>query len=163
MILGMDHLPGETLCKACGLCCTGHLFVWVKLRPRELDPAERLGMTVFRSDPNQRGFAQPCPLWQGSCTIYERPEYPRACRSYRCKVLKGLQAGELTLAQTLDGIGQAKSQFASLEAALPGAGSFRERLVALVEADGLEAELREPARALLQVYEQVFGVEDLFE
>ena len=82
---GCDIIPGtnsmdqtrerdsHTLCKSCGLCCTGHLFVWAKLRPAELDPAEALGLTVFRSDPNQRGFSQPCPLWNGECTIYDSP------------------------------------------------------------------------------------------
>src|SRR4030095_17126719 len=57
LFVGMEDNDGartsqaNVLCRACGLCCTGHLFVWAKLRPAELDPAEALGLSVFRSDP----------------------------------------------------------------------------------------------------------------
>ncbi len=51
-----------TLCKACGLCCTGHLFSWVRLKAVELTPLEKLGLNVIRSDPRQRGVTQPCPM-----------------------------------------------------------------------------------------------------
>ena len=45
-------------------------------------------MEVFRSDPTQRGFSQPCPLWHGQCTIYTSPHYPRFCGTYKCQLLK---------------------------------------------------------------------------
>src|SRR5262245_54486378 len=80
--------PGNILCKSCGLCCTGHLFLWTKLRSAELDSAEALGLRVFREVPRQRGFNQPCPLWQGQCTVYSSPHYPHFCRTYKCKLLK---------------------------------------------------------------------------
>jgi hypothetical protein len=80
--------PANVLCKSCGLCCSGHLFIWSKLRSAEMDSAQALGLNVFRSDPRERGFSQPCPLWQGQCTIYTSPHYPHFCRVYKCKLLK---------------------------------------------------------------------------
>jgi hypothetical protein len=160
------------LCKACGLCCTGHLFIWVKLRPRELDPAEALGMTVFRSDPTQRGFSQPCPLWKGDCTIHASAHYPRACRAYQCKLFKEVVAEKTALPAALDVIQQARGLIRELEPLLPALPNpnFRERLVARIEhpqrfpelADS-EAEFQRKAGQLLAFYARVFGVKDLLE
>ena len=162
---------GNTLCKSCGLCCTGHLFIWAKLRPAELDYAEALGMTVFRSDPTQRGFSQPCPLWQGECTIYDSPHYPHVCRSYKCKLLKEVLDENTSLPDALTEIEQAKGMIRELEALLPPSTNvnFRERLVAYLEylqasaGENTELEFRLKADALLKFYEQVFGVDDLVE
>jgi len=163
------------LCKACGLCCTGHLFIWAKLRPAELEPAESLGLTVFRSDPTQRGFSQPCPLWQGQCTIYESPQYPHVCRAYKCKLLKEVMGGDTSLSAALSVVEQAKRMIRELEARLPSSPTtnFRERLVAQLESllrretsasqENTGVEFQSKAQALLDYYERVFGVDDLVE
>ena len=166
----------EVLCKSCGLCCTGHLFIWAKLRPSELDPAEALGMTVFRSDPGQRGFSQPCPLWRGQCTIYDLPQYPHVCRAYKCKLLKQVIAGHTSLTDALQVVEQAKALIQELDVFLPSwpGPNFRERLVAYLEnqqpVDACRSRqgdtvpgLRQKAEDLLVFYEEVFGVEDLIE
>jgi hypothetical protein len=158
------------LCKSCGLCCTGHLFIWAKLRPGELDSAEALGMKVFRSDPNQRGFSQPCPLWQGQCTIHNSPHYPRVCRAYKCKLLKKVIGDVASLSDALRTIEQAKAMIGELEGLLPASKhvNFRERLVAQLETRSgpggpAEPEFRQKAEALLAFYEEVFAVDDLVE
>ena len=157
------------LCKSCGLCCTGHLFIWAKLRPSELDPAESLGLNVFRSNPNERGFSQPCPLWNGQCTVYDSPHYPHVCRSYKCKLLKEVIAENTSLPNALTVIEQAKEMIHEVESLLPASSeaNFRKRLVTeLEEADGLaqtDAEFRLKAEVLLEYYEKVFGVDDLVE
>jgi hypothetical protein len=169
---GMDESNSNILCKACGLCCTGHLFIWAKLRSSEMDPAEALGLNVFRSDPRQRGFSQPCPLWEGQCTIYTSPHYPRFCRTYKCKLLKEVLDEATPLPEALTAIGQAKGVIAALDALLPKSQNpnFRERLVAHLEQlkepvdpENAEAEFRLKANALLILYRQVFGVTDLVE
>lgn len=161
----MSDSPAATLCKACGLCCNGRLFIWVKLRPSELDPAEALGMQVFRSDPNQRGFGQPCPLWQGECTIYTSRHYPHACRAYKCALLKRVIAQNIPLPQALDAVAQTQAHIAALEALLPASGksNFRERLVEQLESGNPAAGLLPQARALLEEFESVYGVKDLLE
>jgi hypothetical protein len=167
-----NETQAEALCKACGLCCTGHLFIWAKLRPRELDPAEALGMEVFRSDPTQRGFSLPCPLWQGQCTIYTSAHYPRVCRAYKCKLLKAVLAENITLPEALFAVEQAKELIHELELLLPASSdvNFRRRLVAHLEhvkaSAGQQsgtAEFLLKAEALLAFYETYFGVNDLID
>jgi hypothetical protein len=182
MISGMTGIDetGESqaniLCKSCGLCCTGHLFIRTKLRSAELDSAEALGLNVFRSDPRQRGFSQPCPVWQGQCTIYASPHYPHFCRTYKCKLLKEVLDENTPLPDALTAVQQAKAMIHELEALLPSSPNinFRERLVAhLEELESLKAsagdadrdlDLRQQkAGALLIIYEKVFGVKDLVD
>jgi hypothetical protein len=161
--------PANALCKACGLCCTGHLFIWTKLRSAELDSIEDLDVKVFRSVPSQRGFNQPCPLWQGECTIYTSSHYPRFCRSYKCKLLKKLLDESTSLTHALTVIKDAKDLIQEVEALLPHSSNpnFRERFAARWEEVPAQVngntEFQQKGRALLSVYEDVFGVDDLTE
>jgi hypothetical protein len=107
------------LCKACGLCCTGHLFSWVRLKAVELVPLEKLGLNVIRSDPRQRGFTQPCPVWNGICTIYDSHNYPKGCDSYKCKLLRELLDESVSLPKALKVVRQAKERIQEVEALLP--------------------------------------------
>lgn len=129
-------------------------------------------MTVLRSDPTQRGFNQPCPLWLGQCTIYDSPHYPRACLAYKCKLLKELLSESKSLPEALTVVEQAKSLFGEMEAVLPKSPNvnFREQLVAQFEhpqesawGANEDAAFKQKAQALLLFYDQVFGVNDLLE
>ena len=169
-ITGMEETttaPASTLCRACGLCCTGHLFIWTKLRPAELDPAEALGLPVLRAEPRQRGFNQPCPLWQGECTVYSSPHYPHACRAYRCRLLEEMLAENVRLPEALALVEQAKGMIHELETRLPASAmpNFRERLVEQLETrlETADSEFRGKANELLKMYEQVFGVTDVVD
>ena len=176
MIFGMTGMDetnesqANTLCKSCGLCCTGHLFIWAKLRSAELDSAEGLGLNVFGSDPRQRGFSQPCPLWQGQCTIYTSPQYPHFCRTYKCKLLKEVLDESTPLPDAMAVVQQAKGMIQEVESLLPSSPNpnFRARLVEQLEVlkdrdemENTNLEFRQKADALLLFYETVFGVRDL--
>lgn len=154
------------LCKDCGLCCTGHLFIWTKLRSIELDSIEALGVNVVRSIPSQRGFNQPCPLWKGQCTIYETRHYPRFCHTYKCALLRQLLEESTSLPQAQSVIEQAKKLIREVEALLPPSSNqnFRERLAAhLEDPKATDMELQQKAEELLSMYEQIFGVKDVIE
>jgi regulator of replication initiation timing len=160
------------LCKSCGLCCTGHLFIWTKLKSAELTPAKILGLKVFGAEPTQRGFGQPCPLWEGQCTVYTSPHYPHACRTYKCKLLKRLVDESTSLPDALTLVQQAKEMIEELEALLPISQSlnFRERLVAQIEYlkesslhENADMELLLKADNLLAIYQEHFGVRDVTE
>jgi len=162
--------PGNTLCRSCGLCCTGHLFIWTKLRSAELDSAQELGLRVFRSVPSQRGFSQPCPLWEGQCTVYSSPHYPHFCHTYKCKLLKKVLDETTSLPDARTLIEQAKEIIHEVEMLLPASSytNFRERLVEHLETlekkpvgDNTDLEFRRKADALLALYDEVFGVDDL--
>jgi len=160
----MNEAPANVLCKSCGLCCTGHLFVWTKLRSAELDSIQSLGLKVFR-EPNQRGFDQPCPLWDGVCTIYDSPHYPRFCGTYKCKLLKQMLDEVTPLPSALTVVQHTKSLIHELELILPTSANpnFRERLASYLEQGGSNPEFQQKAKELLEVYEVQFGVKDLVD
>ncbi|MEW6404192.1 MAG: hypothetical protein AB1649_20540 [Chloroflexota bacterium] len=128
-------------------------------------------MNVIR-EPRQRGFSQPCPLWQGQCTIYTSPQYPRFCRTYKCKLLKEVLDEITPLPAALNVIEQVKGMIGELEARLPASSSdnFRERLVAEIESleataqlDQAQSDFLLKVQVLLNFFEDRFGVNDLVE
>jgi hypothetical protein len=137
----------------------------VELRPGELDPIEALGVKVFRSDPNEKGFSQPCPLWKGECTIYHTPDYPHSCRAYNCKLLKDVITEKRSLPEALALTGQAKEMIHEVEILLPASSNanFRERLAEHLEGGNADIHFQEQAKALLDFYEEIFGVDDIVD
>ena len=168
-----NESPANILCKSCGLCCSGHLFAWVRLNASELNPAESLGLKVIRNDPRQRGFTQPCPLWDGMCTVYTSPSYPRTCRTYKCIVLRRLLDEDIALPEALSIIRETLDLIREIEPLLPAstAISFRERLIThkeFLESKGeeqeeVDAEFLRKAEILLTYYEDRFGVDDFID
>lgn len=169
----IEESPTQTLCKSCGMCCSGQLFAWVRLNANELDKSEALGLNVIRNDPRQRGFTQPCPLWNGICTVYTSPDYPRSCGTYKCKVLRELLDGDISLPSGLALIQETSEMIRDLEELLPAsqAISFRERLIAHKEMlekpneqyGAIEHEFLLKAGELLTRYEDHFGVDDFID
>lgn len=159
------------LCTACGLCCTGRLFSWVRLKATELTPLKKLGLPVIRNDPRQRGFTQPCPMWNGTCKIYKDPHYPRGCDSYKCKLLRELLDESTSLDDALIVVNGTKRLIDLIEKQLPKSshGSFRERFIAQVTAvrgmagQGYNKKFILQAERLLSMIENSFGVKDFFE
>jgi hypothetical protein len=152
------------LCKSCGLCCTGYLFAWTKLRSAELDSIQSLGVNVFR-EPNQRGFNQPCPLWNGICTIYTSPHYPRFCHTYKCKLLKDVLDESIPLEEALDIVELAKELIRDLESFLPDSMQmgFREWLITKLDDPHVrdtDPQFKQKAEDYLAFCEKHFGVQD---
>ena len=168
----LSESQAQTLCKSCGLCCNGSLFIWTKLKSVELVPAQALGLKVFGPEPSQRGFSQPCSLWDGQCTIYASPNYPHACQKYKCKLLKEVTDETVPLANALSIIQQTKKMIDELEMLLPVSSNnnFRERLVAQIERlqesvqqGESDPEFLRKVGELLTLYEKRFGVKGLIE
>ena len=168
-----NESPSNILCKSCGLCCSGHLFAWVRLNASELSPAESLGLKVIRNDPRQRGFTQPCPLWDGTCTVYASADYPRTCKTYKCIVLRRLLDDDISLPAALTVIQETLALIREIEPLLPSstAISFRERLIThkeFLESKGeeqveVDAEFLRKTEELLIYYEDQFGVDDFID
>ena len=169
MIPVMTDSPANLLCKACGLCCSGHLFSWVRLDANELDSVEKLGLRVIRDDPRQRGFIQPCPVWNGVCTVYTSPDYPRSCARYKCKVFRQLLEDELSFPEAMKVIQATLDLIREIEPLLPGSSvvSFRERLIAhkeeLESMGELDGDFMQKTIILLACYEDLFGVDDFMD
>ncbi len=164
--LCMTDSPASLICISCGLCCTGHLFLWAKLKSVEVETVRGLGLNVLGVEPENRGFGLPCPLWAGKCPIHTSPDYPHACRTYKCKLLKQVIDESTPLPEALEVIEQAKVMIKELKTLLPDSHSnnFRERLVAHLENSGnTDSEFRRKAGELLVLYEKQFGVKGLID
>lgn len=164
--------PASVLCTSCGLCCTGHLFLWAKLKSVEVVTARELGLNVLGTEPEHRGFGLPCPLWAGKCPIHTSPDYPHACRTYKCKLLKQVVDEGAPLPDALAVVEQTKVMIKELKTLMPDSQSnnFRERLVVHLERldesttlGNVELEFQRKAGELLILYKKQFGVKDLVD
>lgn len=168
-----NESPSNILCKACGLCCSGHLFAWTRLSTPELDSAQALGLNVIGNNPRQLGFTQPCPLWDGICAAYDSPGYPRSCKKYKCIVLRRLLDDDISLPDALYAVEETLTLIREIEPLLPAssAPSFREQLITHKEfleskgesLDAVEREFLQKAETLLIEYEDRFGVDDFID
>lgn len=111
------------LCTRCGLCCDGSVFERAQAFPGEEETLARHGMTLMRTGAHP-AFAQPCPhLRDCACSIYA--ERFITCRSFRCPLLRRLDAGEITLDQGLATIATARGLIGAVEPAARLAGPRR--------------------------------------
>ena len=159
------------MCKACGLCCTGHLFVNAEFKPDEIETTQALGFNVLQSDPEKPKFTLPCHLWKGQCTIYAHPQKPSICGDFKCKLLKEVEGEELSLDDALTVVQQARQMILELEMQLPAGQdrNFRRRLFEHVNKSERSSsrtnaidKFRLKAGVLLVLFAQRFGVTGLF-
>lgn len=99
------------------MCCDGSLFTRVNLADAE---RARLGDRIaLRPNPDGPPFLkQPCKALDGmKCTVYR--DRPEGCCVYKCAVLLGLEAGELTAEEAQGEVARAKELLEAVEATLP--------------------------------------------
>jgi hypothetical protein len=108
---------GQEICFACGFCCDGTLYPNVGILPQDSEQfLVGLGLIPSKGAAGQTvGFSQPCPQFTGKCAIYERGR-PFACATYRCRLLRSVDAGTHTTGEALRIVGEAKALKASLPA-----------------------------------------------
>ena len=157
----------ESLCIACGLCCTGHLFSWVQIKSAERPRLDQLELTMIQPSAKQHGFRQPCPMWDGKCSIYHSKVYPSGCRSFNCKLLREVLDESISLSKALRVVKRTKERIGVVDEFLPASRStsFRERLIERLEnvsskPDAIDKEFRSKANELLIDFKKHFGVRD---
>jgi hypothetical protein len=97
----------QKLCVECGFCCDRTLFDVARV----YDDEKLWGVFEERETEvkGQRYFKLPCPHFDTKCTIYDQNK-PRICSSFRCKLLKDVEANEVTSGEALQIIEQVKTQ-----------------------------------------------------
>jgi hypothetical protein len=111
-----DVSPAELLCRRCGVCCCRAVLSGVRLEASEIAFATKHELRVLMT---MRGpaFALPCPLLeQRCCNAYA--ERPRSCRNFRCRTLRSLEDGSLSLTQALDRMTDLQQRILTIESAL---------------------------------------------
>lgn len=135
----------STLCVNCGMCCDGVLFTNARAEPDEIARLRAHGLEVEQVRAGRTQFRLPCPHHHdGHCGIYA--DRFLKCRTFRCALLKRLDAGETTLAEAQATVAQAKAMLSRVTALDPAAGQFRSRAGRRTEpapaGDGEDAALR---------------------
>ena len=135
---GVSPTSEESICIGCGLCCDGTLHAKTTVRPDDEPSVTEAGLEIGE-EAGKRFFRQPCPHFScGSCLIYEKR--PGVCRTYRCALLKDLEAGRVTRTDALEKIATAKDLLSTVRNAAPGAVTPRDRSAHMRR---LKAELRQ--------------------
>jgi Fe-S-cluster containining protein len=123
----------ESLCVSCGLCCDGTFLD----RGRVIEAGEAAPLSSYKNefvtDENKLWFKIPCPHYDGHrCTIYTARF--GVCRTYRCKLLRKVDSGNL-------GLEEAKRTVAKAKALIATAASHDERAKIRLERVRLRMEL----------------------
>jgi Fe-S-cluster containining protein len=83
------------ICVGCGMCCDGTMYRTVDVdEADELTPLRAAG-AVWATASGITSFLQPCSAFgAGCCSIYDGR--PGVCRTYRCRLLRRYEAGEVS-------------------------------------------------------------------
>lgn len=140
---------GDTApCVGCGMCCNGTLYWMAKVTPGEEARIVGEGLELTE-DKGTTYFKLPCHHEQcGRCTIYENRF--DICRSFRCRLLRAYQAGEIDLTEARSRVETALKLVETVKAGDPGAANaFNRRTIraGLAEAPEGESDEAKTARA----------------
>lgn len=81
------------LCKNCGLCCYAFHNLGLVRNEQEQQIVEGFGGTLFTNSEGLLSFLQPCPAYNGLCSVY--PQHPSSCKEYQCQLLKSVHNNEI--------------------------------------------------------------------
>lgn len=125
-----DAHPGPNTdtapCVGCGLCCDGTIFWKAAAEPDERQRLTDAGLSVVEEG-GKEWFTHPCRFSKrGLCTIYDQERF-NVCRTFRCKLLQGYQAGEISREEALGTVQRALALRSALTEEEPGAGMAQDR------------------------------------
>lgn len=141
------NLPAS-ICVGCGICCDGTLHPNARVRPGDEEGVLAAGLEIIVQDDGKQAFPLPCPHVRcGSCSIYAAR--PNVCRTYRCALLKGAEAGEVSVDDARRLIGRAHSLLGAIRTLRPEVKTQRQRFALARELESNFAELGSADRELL--------------
>jgi len=131
--------PAQSLCVQCGLCCDGTIFEHARVFPEDdLTQLEADGFILLTAA-ERRGFALPCHHQQGRvCTVYQQWR-PTICQTFRCRLLRRFEAGELSWEEARARIERTVALVEGIQARLPAPSeeertSLKQRMAAWQQA-----------------------------
>lgn len=111
--------PEQSLCVQCGLCCDGTIFEWAQVFAEDdLAQLETNGFILLTAA-EKTSFALPCHHQQDRvCTVYQQWR-PQVCRTFRCRLLRRFEAGELAWEEARARIERTVALVERIQAQLP--------------------------------------------
>jgi Fe-S-cluster containining protein len=139
------------ICLDCGICCDGTFFDFVPVSEVEATVLESTGLSIKLVEGLGLRIQLPCMKFGSCCTIYA--DRPAICRSFRCRLLKSMDKGDIETGYALQRIQLLKALKAELEQIIPDRKEisyFREVRNYLIENEKSGPERRkENARVLM--------------
>ena len=112
----MNRQQASILCLDCGICCsTLHNQGLVQNR-RERQVVLEFGGSLISNRAGRLCFIQPCPAFDGSCSVYA--SRPASCRGYECYLFDLIETGTIQIAQAKKIIDNIKAEIACIDAGL---------------------------------------------
>lgn len=98
----------QRLCRACGFCCDGTLFLHVRIRESEpIRAYKKAGLQLVDSPEGKVTMRQPCSGFsKGNCQTYHCR--PLRCGEFKCALLNLASEGAVTESNALDLIRETK-------------------------------------------------------
>lgn len=95
----------QDICVECGFCCDNTLFEYASIDEKD-ELYGHFKDTKFELD-GSNYFKLPCAYFKTCCTIYDQDK-PKICSSFRCKLLRNFEKGDLTKEKALEIVENAK-------------------------------------------------------
>lgn len=122
-----------SLCVSCKMCCDGTLFGFVPITDHEAEILRHRLPVVRDPESGEASFSQRCvALGVGGCGLYA--DRPVVCSSYKCSLLRRVNAGELDCDDGIDVVDRIRILVTRLDVLLPPGQSFWPRSRALRDA-----------------------------
>jgi uncharacterized protein len=116
----------SALCRTCGLCCDGTVFDDVPITEIESSRLRHRLLVLDATADRELRFEQRCSaLGPWGCDVYA--ERPSSCSGFRCKLLRRVDADEVSLPAALALIQEILAPVMRLDAAMPAGRSFQSR------------------------------------
>ncbi len=99
----IDELSAtDSICVGCGICCDGTLFRTAALLDSDdTVPLESAKVTLVTRPSGERAISLPCSAFKEKCcSIYD--VRPHICRAYKCQLLQGYEAGDVSYEDASD-------------------------------------------------------------
>ncbi len=104
------------LCKSCGLCCTSFFSKGYIQNDREKAVVKKFGGKSFTDADGYLCFEQPCPAYEGICSVY--PDHPLSCKNYACTLLKLLRNNDINIEYALKIVDEIQSAISQIDETL---------------------------------------------
>ena len=112
----MTKEESSELCTSCGLCCFAFHNMGFIQNEQEEQIIKDFGGTIFTNHTGKLSFKQPCPAFNGVCSVY--PNHPISCKKYECELLRPTKNYDIGLNKVKEIIKNTKKEVEIIDSSL---------------------------------------------
>ena len=112
----MTKEQSSELCTSCGLCCYAFHNIGFVQNEQEEQIIKGFGGTIFTDYTGKLSFKQPCPAFNGVCSVY--PNHPISCKKYECELLRPTRNDNIEFVKAKEIIKNTKKEVEIIDSSL---------------------------------------------